>query len=58
MGKMAWIHHLASNNKEEELLKLLLDSGWRAGAAKIGVKEFIKAANDNGKEEKKKKKNE
>ena len=46
MGKMSWIHYLATNNKEEELLNLLVESGWKKGAAKIGVKEFVKAANE------------
>ena len=60
MGKMSWIHYLATNDKEEELLNLLLESGWKKGAAKIGVKEFVRAANEieTDKKSKKKKKSE
>jgi|ETNmetMinimDraft_4_1059912.scaffolds.fasta_scaffold64913_3 hypothetical protein len=60
MGKMSWIHYLATNDKEEELLNLLVESGWKKGAAKIGVKEFVKAANqiETDKQNKKKKKSE
>lgn len=46
MGKMSWIHHLASNGSEEELVELLTSLKWSKGAARTGAKEFIKAANE------------
>ena len=47
MSKMAWIHYLANEEKEHELDKHLRENcGFSDAAAKIGVKEFIKAANE------------
>ena len=47
MSKMAWIHYLANEEKEHELDKHLRENcGFSDAAAKIGVQEFIKAANE------------
>ena len=46
MGKMSWIHHLATNQNEADLIDLLRSYKWSRKAAEIGAKEFIKAANE------------
>ena len=45
MGKMSWIHHLAINENETDLIDLLRSLKWSKTAAITGAKEFIKAAN-------------
>ncbi len=42
---MSWLHHLATNDKEEDIVELLRSLKWSKSAAKIGASEFIKAAN-------------
>ena len=42
---MSWLHHLATNDKEEDIVELLRSLKWSKSAAKIGASEFVKAAN-------------